>query len=282
MKQKSKILWQKPIILGLFLPVIMVVVTIEMLNVSIASAKTLPINPHRPANQAALTPLNPHTPFLLQPSSLITYYLPIIHKSDLVYSDNFENSNSGWLKVGDQNCTSKYDAGRYVLTINNDKECFRPAPANAERTFGAFQALVYQSGEGQGDARVGLYINGKGGDNYYLFVIRPNINNCSNGGGYEFTRKRKDSNGNVTVTTLASSNCNPNVKRGYGSGFASTLRVSHTSDRRIILTINNVQVANFFEDPTKELTGIGTGVYSRAVSDKNTVTKYDDFSVFRP
>lgn len=241
-----------------------------------AAAQTL-TDPHpgQVDREMLITLAPPFQPFL-QASNVVTIYLPIIHKNTLVYTDDFSNGDSGWPKGTDSSCESLYESGRYRLNVNNDKECFRFAPTAAERTYGEFEVLAYQSGEFMNNSALGLYTNGQGGNNFYLFIIRPN-NSCSSGGSWEFIRNKDG-----TPTLLRSGTCNLNIKRGYGAGAANILKVRHASDRRITLYINGVQVDTFTEAANDERTGKGTGVYGRAVSNEDAVMKYDDFRVYLP
>lgn len=246
-----------------------------MLAPSHVAAQTL-INPHSGAVDPVLITLAPPFQPLLQASNVATIYLPIIHRNTIAYSDDFSNDGSGWPKGTDASCESLYESGRYRLNVDNDEECFRFAPTAAERTYGIFEVLAYQSGEFTNNSTLGLYINGQGGSNFYLFRIWPN-NSCSSGGNWEFIRNKDN-----TRTTLRSGSCNLNIKRGYGADFANNLKVRHTSDRRITLYINEVQIDTFTEAANDERTGKGTGVYARAVSNEDAVMKYDDFRVYLP
>jgi hypothetical protein len=237
--------------------------------------------------QEYLTTLAPPPFPLLQASSILTIYLPIVFKNPIpAFFDNFSDEESGWPTGDDGNCDSSYDGGRYRLDVKQDKTCYRFAPPdndhpekNPERTYGTFEVSVYHSEGQSSNAFMGLYFNGTGGDEQYIFKIRPNIASCSTGGGYEFIRNR-DGDGNED--TVRKVDCDPSIRRGYGSDNINTLRAKHTSDRRITLYINNQQVFTFVESSTLELKGKGTGVYARAPSDLDIVIKFDDFKVYPP
>ncbi|MBI1881269.1 MAG: hypothetical protein HYR94_24070 [Chloroflexi bacterium] len=240
-----------------------------------AAARNLETNTLVSAKQEPLNSFAPPPSPLLQASGVATIYLPLVHRNPTtVYLDEFGNKNSGWPTGDDGNCNSLYDGGRYRLDVKADKECFRFAPKAAERTYGWFGAVIYHS-DGESDSAYGLYLNGKGGNNYYLFRIRPN-NSCSSGGGWEFIRRRDGNN-----TTLLNVSCDSRIKRGYGSGNANALLVQHNSGGQIILLINGVQVAAAFND-SLELTNTGTGVYARASSSKDIIVKVISFGVFVP
>lgn len=240
---------------------------------------------HRPNTffqQESLFSHAPSSVTSLQASSVATIYLPIIRKSQvLLYSQDFSSSDNIWPKGDDGVCDSLTTGGRYQLTIDEDKDCFRFAPKAAEQVYGEFEVLLYQSGEYESNSALGIYINGQGGDNYYLFRIWPNISGCSNGGRrYDFIRRK---GGNST--TVFSETCNTHIRSGYGFDNHNILKVRHTSDRVITLYINGVQVKQFVESDANELRGDkkGTGVYGKNGADnKKVILKYDDFKVYAP
>lgn len=218
----------------------------------------------------------------LQASSVATLYLPLIWRNTLVYSEDFADTDNDWPTGDDGNCVSTTSGGRYQLTIDQDEECFRFAPSGAERTFGEFEVFLYHSGEFKTNSALGIYLNGRGGNNYYLLRIWPN-NSCSQGGNWEFIRNRDG-----TKTVVRSGICNLNIKRDYGAAAGNILKVRHTSDRVITIYINGVQIDQFVENSSLELKDDhrGTGVYGRAASSDNEndyiITKYDDFKVYTP
>ncbi|MDX1521351.1 MAG: hypothetical protein R3264_06970, partial [Anaerolineae bacterium] len=167
-----------------------------------------------------------------------------------------------------------------VKMTEKDKNCLPPArnepkPDLPFRTYGEFQVEVFDTGEDRDDdAWYGIFINGQGGDNYYLFRVRPNANGCTTGGNWELRRRR---NGSETV--LANASCVSALKRGYGSGAKNTLKIVHKSDRTLTLFINGVQVFGpFTENASQHLTGTATGIYVR--SDNQIIRiKFDNFLV---
>ncbi len=233
---------------------------------------------------APLTTLVSPQPFLIQATSIVTYYLPIIFRNPQPsFLDNFSNNSSGWYKGTDSSCTSSYEGGRYKLTVDNDEECYRPAPSSAERVFGTFEVSVYHSEGESSNALFGIYFNGDGGRKQYIFRIRPNVSTgtCSSGGQWELRRRWVNSNDDG-VDDLIWRTCESTMKRGYGSANINTIRAKHTDTGQIILYINNKQVLLFNEssDSAPELNGRGTGVYVKAPSDKDIVVKFDDFTVY--
>ncbi|MFN8459598.1 MAG: hypothetical protein U0401_33955, partial [Anaerolineae bacterium] len=102
-----------------------------MFHASAAAAHTTS-NPL--AESASLFTHTPLSGAALQASSVATYYMPIIWRNTLVYQQNFDSSDNNWPKGDDGSCASVTSGGRYQLTIDADKECFRFAPSAAERT----------------------------------------------------------------------------------------------------------------------------------------------------
>jgi hypothetical protein len=222
--------------------------------------------------------------FLIQTTSIATNYLPIIFRNPQPsFWDDFSDEDSGWPKGTDTACTSDYEGGRYQLNVKSDKECFRFAPPDeAERVFGTFEVSVYHSEGESSNAWFGLYFNGKGGNEQYIFRIRPNVSTstCSSGGQWELRRRWSD-NGDLEDDLLRRA-CESTLKRGYGSEKINTIRAKHTNTEHIILFINNKVVLTLDENTVSgpELKGKGTGVYVSAPGDKSIVVKFDDFKVY--
>lgn len=249
-----------------------------------AAAQTLP-----PANQisnfrAPLNTLTSPSSWLIQATSVATLYLPIIYRNPQpAFWDDFSDDDSGWPVGTDSACSSKYEGGRYQLNVDNDEECFRFAPPDeAERVYGSFEVSVYHSDYESSDAFFGLYFNGKGGNEQYIFRIRPNVptSTCSSGGQWELRRRWVDDDENQD--DLIRRACESTLKRGYGSANINTIRAKHTNTGQLVLYINNKIVFDQNESSISgpELTGKGTGVYVSAPESKSIIVKFDDFKVY--
>ncbi|GIK42232.1 MAG: hypothetical protein HND46_23760 [Chloroflexi bacterium] len=282
MEHKIKIF--KRLLCSLFLAAAVLtglLVIIELAFPSHAAAHNLTSNyPVSGYQDPLFTFASPHVDFI-QATSVATLYLPIIYKNPkLLYSDDFSDNGSDWPVGDDGVCSSKYDSGRFRLDVDKGEFCFRFAPIDtdnpAARTYGYFEVAAYHS-DGPSNSAFGIYINGEGGDNQYIFKIRPN-NSCGSGGGWELVRNREG-----TKTSLGSG-CHTSIKRGYGSANINLLRINHTSDRKLTLFVNNVQIFVFQESTNRELLGKGTGVYAEAANDGDNIKvfKYDNFKVFAP
>jgi hypothetical protein len=265
-------------------------VAVELVFPPHAAARNLPSNHLVSSYQGPLSTLASPPVSFIQATSVATLYLPIIVKNPLlVYFDDFSDSDSDWPEANDGDCESLYNSGRYQLNIDQDKTCIpRAAPSSAAtRTYGEFEVSVYHSGEHENDdndevsdAVFGIFTNGEGGGNYYVFKIRPNISNCSVGGGWQFIRRRNDSE-----TTLKRVDCTNLIKRGFGSGGINTIKLKHDRNGVITLYIKHQGVfqAVFSTNEAatgKELRGKTTGVYAEAATDLPSVIKFDDFRVF--
>lgn len=256
-------------------------VTFELAFPAHAAAQNLTSNHLVSSYQAPLSTLASPPVSFVRATSVATVYLPIIYRNPrLLYVDNFSDDESDWPVGDDGDCVSRYDSGRFRLDVDKGEFCFRFAPIDsdnpASRTFGYFEVGVYHS-DGPSNSALGIYINGEGGSNQYIFKVRPN-NSCGTGGGWELVRNRDG-----TKTTLGSG-CHASIKRGYGSANINLLRISHTSDRKLTLFVNNVQIFVFTESANRELLGKGTGIYAEAATEGDNVKvfKYDDFKVFAP
>ena len=212
-----------------------------------------------------------------------TIYLPIVIKSTkttvLAYNENFD-SGEPWIEFNVNGCNARNQNGQYWIELDStDRTCLPPAqnenkPESPYRTYGEFQVDVYHS-EGESEAWYGLFINGAGGSDYYLFRVQPNEGNCSSGGDWELIR-RKDNN----QTLLASGACHPSIKRGYDNTSANTLKISHENDRNLSVFVNGTLLGVVQEDTVNHLTDTGTGLFSESRNVK-VIMKFDNFKVFK-
>jgi hypothetical protein len=128
--------------------------------------------------------------------------------------------------------------------------------------------------DGQSNAAYGIFINGEGGDNYYLFRIWPN-DDCSDGGRWQLIRREDGSN-----TTLLNGSCSSLIKEGIGSGATNVLRISHSTDRKLSVYVNGQLLSSIIDTSADHLTGEATGVYVLS-DDREVIMKFDDFKVYR-
>ncbi len=201
-------------------------------------------------------------------SPLTVLYLPLIFKAPprvLQYSENFSNDNSGWPDNVDTNiCDIDYASNEYRVKVYEDETCWIPGPDAAEYRYGEFQVSARVS-DGDGDFDYGLYINGDGGDNYYLFRIKPD-DSC----GYRLIRKR-----NGSVTTLRSGGCVSAINRGSAT---NTLTLKHDRNGDITIYINGDEIYSI--DDNNRLTGRGVGLYAEGADDDEVTIRFDNFRVY--
>ncbi len=213
-------------------------------------------------------------------------YLPLVSKYPtptprpitLVYHEDFSNDN--WPEFTTNSCKTDHGGGRYIVEIDSkDKSCFPPAknqnnPQSPYRTYGEFEVLAYQDGDKTGKGALGIFINGAGGDNYYLFRIWPD-DNCGSptGGNWQLIRKKS---GNTTI--LKSGTCNKNIYNGYGSTKANILKITHETNGTISVYVNNALLGSVPD--SNKLTGTSVGIYVRSTN-KDLRMKFDNFKVYK-
>lgn len=198
---------------------------------------------------------------------------PVATSPAVYYSDNFSNDDSDWpddIYSDSDRCYSEYKDGEYRIQVDGDgsrRECFRPAPNDAEHTRALFEVQARRSGGG-GSFMYGLYANGRGGGEYYLFRVRPN-SDC----GWELIR-REDSDSD----TVLSGGCDSAINR-YSE--TNRLAIRHSSDDKISVYVNGVRLGTY--DDNDALTGgKGTGVYVRSGNDEENTIRFDNFRVSSP
>jgi len=207
-------------------------------------------------------------------------YFPIVYKNPTptpppiveFYSEDF-NDGSSWPTGKWNDCDPSHSSGQYWVELTDDSSCWPPADSDANRAYGEFQVDAYQSGDSgkRGNAAYGLFINGAGGDYNYLFRIWPN-NSCSSGGDWELLRTHGGS-----TSTVAQGDCNTAIKRGYGSDYTNTLKITHKGN--VISVYVNGTLLRSYTD-SAPLTGTATGIYLKS-TDTPILIKYDNFKVYR-
>lgn len=205
-------------------------------------------------------------------------YFPYISKVPtptplpVVYEDNFSDEDDDWptgkFNIDDDDgddCAADINSGTYEVTAYEGKTCFLPAPSAAERTTGSFQVEFKRDGDGKSEEfDVGIYIDGEGGDEYYLFRVEYNKDNC------DYRLYRHDS-------SKASGDCD-SQSNGYKG--TNKLKITRNSSGSISIYLND-QFLKTYTDGSP-YGGKGTGVYLRERSDGNKViVDFDNFTVYR-
>lgn len=216
-------------------------------------------------------------------STFMYIYLPILFKAPPpppiteIYHEDFSSSDA-WYEFNSNGCRTENRDGRYWVEVDSsDRDCLPPAkndsnPEKPYRTYGEFEVAGYHSEDinnsGRSNAAYGIFINGQGGDNFYLLRIWPN-NGCSSGGDWQFIRNRSGS-----WTTLRSGTCNLAINRG---GAINILRIGHKSDGTLTMYVNGTLLGTVSDNT---ITGESTGVYVRSAN-RDVRIKFDDFRVYR-
>lgn len=124
--------------------------------------------------------------FILSSSDTITTFLPIVFKSDVVFSDDFSNTSSGWPhKVTlSQNCYVEYHEGHYrVKVTKKDQRCIISNSKIPKLVNGTFSVRVRRTSDKNRRLLYGL-IFGAGKDatkNRWALEVYPNNDeSCGN------------------------------------------------------------------------------------------------------
>jgi|GEM_PF-2397285 len=213
----------------------------------------------------------------LQSSNAITLYLPIVYKNPTplppIFYDDFSNSNTNWFTGPQGDCYFSYLNGRYKVELKaSNLECWGVGPDNTQVKYALFETLAFS--DNTSNTAYGFYFNGRGGDEQYLFVVKPNDSGCSSDKGkYEFYRTQS---GNRSKKLEG---CSTAVRRGSGSGASNLLQARHTSNGVLSVYANGTLLGTYTDG--SQLTGKGTGTYSQSGSGKNVV-RYDYFAIYNP
>jgi hypothetical protein len=228
-----------------------------------------------PTNPTALFEfINP-----LQVTAAYTYYLPSIRKFPsptplpYLFFDNFSDDDSGWVKFSNDDCEGGYTNGEYRLEVEEDSdgedECFAfTSNEDAEHKYARFE-VQFRRSDGTNHYNAGIYINGRGGGEYYLFRVEHDGNNCD----WRLVR-RKDSSSDTKI----SGSCDT---RTNGGSATNTLLIAHTSDGVLKVYLNGQLLGSYTDG--SQLTGEGTGLFVNSETvDDNVVVRFDNFAIYTP
>ncbi|MCB0210113.1 MAG: hypothetical protein KDJ52_12325 [Anaerolineae bacterium] len=204
-------------------------------------------------------------------------YIPLVSKMPtptaipLFYSEDFSDGDHNWPTGdfdidddGNDECSAKRENGKYEVTIYKNQTCFFPAPEDAEKKIATYEVEFTRDGDSDSDEfDAGIYVDGKGGDEFYLFRIEYEKDDCV----YRLFRK-KDSK--------ASGSCD-SQSNGYKG--TNKLRITRASGGNITIYLNDEQLRVY--DDSSPLSGKGTGVYVReTANDGKVVIDFDNFKGF--
>ncbi|MDM8530525.1 hypothetical protein QUF63_05085 [Anaerolineales bacterium HSG25] len=225
------------------------------------------------------TPTNTPTPTETPTPTLTPTETPIATAtSSFNYYEDFAGNNSDWAEGTDTSgyCKSSHRDNTYRIEVDKGLSdgrttCWRWPPDKAYTTYGEIEAAFYQNDAGD-DASYGIYMNGKGGGEYYLLRVRPNDKNCSSGGDWELWRN-EDGESAVRVKR---EECRDTIRRGYGSSVKNILRLEHSRGGTIKVYINGTLMTSYQDDDQLE-DGDGTGIYVRTDESDDSDTRLDYF-----
>ncbi|MCB0192310.1 MAG: hypothetical protein KDJ65_10240 [Anaerolineae bacterium] len=203
-------------------------------------------------------------------------YLPLLSRYPtptpvpIHYTEDFSDDDHDW-PVGDfdiddddeEDCSARRENSRYEVTVVEDETCFFPAPSDAEKRVGTFEVEFTRDGDSDSDEfDAGIYIDGEGGDEFYLFRIEYEKDDC------EYRLFRDDS-------SKANGGCD-SQSNGYRS--TNKLTVSRDSNGKITVYLNDQQLRVY--NDSSPLGGRGTGVYVReTANDGKIIVNFDNFRV---
>jgi uncharacterized repeat protein (TIGR01451 family) len=196
------------------------------------------------------------------------YFLPYISKQPtptplpIQFTDNFNDDDSGWYEGSfqDGDCSAEYKDSKYRTNVDPDEGCFFPAPGEAEFRYGKAETTARRNG-GNDKFQYGIYINGQGGDYYYMFRVDFDREDCS------WNILRRDS-------IKKSGSCD-SESNGYRED--NKLAVQRTGN--LITVYINGDLLGSYTD-SSPLPGEGTGFYVFADDDEEVTVVFDNFIVY--
>ncbi len=205
------------------------------------------------------------------------YFLPVIRRDPTptptptptaaFYAD-FSNTtgNNNWTTSDSGNCDRSITDGEYQIEAeyddSDDTDCFSAAPED-DYEEGTFKVTAYRK-SGNEDVRVGLYINGEGGDEYYLLEVRPNKDK------WEFIRV-KDGSSSIKKDGTSS----------YIVDDKNTLQLTRDG-KYVYVYINGYKLYTYDKADDDDMGGGGTGVYVRLDKDDDdtdVTVRFDNFYI---
>ncbi|HMQ51328.1 MAG TPA: hypothetical protein PKE64_14605 [Anaerolineae bacterium] len=199
------------------------------------------------------------------------FYFPIVHKNPTPtpepfdYFTNFDDSGADdWDTGTSGDCRYFFQNGTYKIRSDDKANCFAfPDDSDTEIKYGEVEAVL-QHNEGSRQFDTGIYMNGRGGGEYYLFNVEIDENDSCD---WEFTRRYDDDS-----ELERSGDCT----KGYT--LERRLKMTHASDGTLRFYINGSEVGNF-KDSSQLNRGEGVGLYVRTNTEDATTIKFLSFGV---
>jgi hypothetical protein len=173
------------------------------------------------------------------------------------------------------NCDFVRHNGHYTLELDRFSlfRCFRFAPAAAEYEYGEFEATLRLS-SGSDDTEYGLYINGHGGSEHYLFRVRPG-RDC----GWDVIKRRD--NHNETIARPHDWERCDHINRYHESNRLRIAHIRRDSSHILAFWLNGVYLGKY-TDHHHSLHGRGTGVYAFPGNPEAADVYLEHFKVLSP
>ncbi|MFQ5614708.1 MAG: hypothetical protein ACE5H9_21520 [Anaerolineae bacterium] len=126
----------------------------------VALALALSINPSNPVEAQAVARRAGLGEAILRPSDIPTTvaYLPLVSRSDVIFFDDFSDSNSGWPSGSDgERCSFGYHEGHYRIRLTTDQEhCIVAAFPAPKQLSGTFSFKVRRTSDSNRDVQYGF------------------------------------------------------------------------------------------------------------------------------
>lgn len=197
-------------------------------------------------------------------------FFPIVSKfptptpQPIFFEDNFSDNDNDWATGNlSSDCSARLENGRYEVEVDEDETCFFPAPREAEKRTGTFEVEFRRDSDSDSDEfDVGIYINGRGGDEFYLFRVEYEDNDC------DYRLFREDD-------SEASGSCD-SASNGYRE--TNKLTITRDSNANITISLNDRQLRTWRD--SSPYSGRGVGFYVRETSkDDKIIIDFDNFRI---
>ena len=174
--------------------------------------------------------------------------------SQLVYSEDFEDSSSGWLIYSDEDLDYGYEDGRYTITVRQpNRTQWTWAPLSSWVPADFFIQVVVESSAGA-EGRYGI-LWGTDDDNFYAFWV-------DNEGGYGLDHYRNGQWQEAAVPRSTSS--------AIEQAAANQLEVT-VEGSSVTLTING-EIIKRLDQPSLGQIGVGLVVYTREPAQEDQIS----------
>lgn len=208
------------------------------------------------------TPTDTDTPLPIESTAPAASSSAPLTGSEILFSDDFSDSSSGWDQYSDAEGYTDYANGAYQIGIYTDNYFYW---ANPYLTFG--DVIVTVEGEkiaGDDDMEYGIICHHVDVNNWYALVI--------SGDGYAYIGKRYQGGDMENITGWVQA---PAVNTGNAS---NVLQAECIGDRLSLYANGELVVELYDSDLTGGDVGLMTGTYDQSL----TEVLFDNFTVLAP